>query len=167
MEDLLRTIAPRFRVLLEKYNSEELSDESREAIEQQMLEDDSLLEEKADAMADYIAHYKSKAMVKEIEEERLRSLRERDERKAERLRKHLAAILYTSGKTKFSTPFHSYWFKKSKRVEIYEAGVVPVKYLREKPATYEPDKVLIKKAIEDGLPVNGCGLKEESYLQIQ
>lgn len=51
-------------------------------------------------------------------------------------------------------------------IEVFDSLQVPADYQREIPATYEPDKTLIKKAIADGFEVPGAKLVKNDRLVI-
>ena len=52
-------------------------------------------------------------------------------------------------------------------VEVFDAHQVPADYLREVPAKYEPDKTLIRRAIDDGYEVPGAKLVKRDRLTIK
>lgn len=52
-------------------------------------------------------------------------------------------------------------------VEIYDPAMLDMHYLREVPAKYEPDKILIKAALKDGHDVQGARLIRKDRLTIK
>lgn len=52
-------------------------------------------------------------------------------------------------------------------VEIYDPSLLDMHYLREVPAKYEPDKMLIKAALKDGHDVQGARLLRKDRLTIK
>jgi hypothetical protein len=52
-------------------------------------------------------------------------------------------------------------------IEVFDEGQLPQDYLAEVPATYKPDKVLIKKAIKDGFEVPGAKLVKRDRLTVK
>jgi hypothetical protein len=56
---------------------------------------------------------------------------------------------------------------RDKSVEIYDAAQLPQDYLREVPAKYEPDKTLIRKALDDNFEVPGARLVAKDRLTIK
>lgn len=52
-------------------------------------------------------------------------------------------------------------------VVIDSENLIPADYMREIPARYEPDKVLIKKAINDGYEVPGAHIVKKDRLEIK
>lgn len=51
-------------------------------------------------------------------------------------------------------------------VDVFQPELLPADYLREIPARYEPDKTLIKQAIEDGYDVPGARVVKRDRLTI-
>ena len=51
-------------------------------------------------------------------------------------------------------------------VEIFDENKIPEQFMREIPAKYSPDKVAIKKAIKDGVDVEGCKISYKDRLTI-
>jgi len=51
-------------------------------------------------------------------------------------------------------------------VDVFDLAALPKDYLREVPATFEPDKILIKKALSDGFEVPGAKLQQGQRLVI-
>ena len=52
-------------------------------------------------------------------------------------------------------------------VVIDSENLIPADYMREIPARYEPDKILIKKAISDGYEVPGAHIVKKDRLEIK
>ena len=52
-------------------------------------------------------------------------------------------------------------------VVIDAESQIPADYMREIPASYSPDRIVIKKAIQDGYEVPGCHLTRTQSLQIK
>jgi len=52
-------------------------------------------------------------------------------------------------------------------VVIDSENLIPADYMREIPAQYEPDKILIKKAISDGYQVPGAHIVKKDRLEIK
>lgn len=57
--------------------------------------------------------------------------------------------------------------ERDESVNVFDEKQVPQDYMREIPATQEPDKVLIKKAIKDGFEVPGAKLDKRDRLTIK
>ena len=56
---------------------------------------------------------------------------------------------------------------RDKSVEVFDVAQVPQDYQREIPAKYEPDKTLIRKAIDDGYEVPGARLVARDRLTLK
>ena len=90
------------------------------------------------------------------------------ENRAKHLKGYLQSAMESTGISKIECP----WFVISIRnnpesVVIDAESQIPDDYLREVPATYSPDKALIKKAIQDGFAVPGCHLTRTQSLSIK
>lgn len=57
--------------------------------------------------------------------------------------------------------------ERDEAVEVFDVEQIPADYLREIPATHEPDKALIKRAIGDGFEVPGAKLVKRDRLTIK
>ena len=51
-------------------------------------------------------------------------------------------------------------------IEVFDENQIPADYMKEIPATYRPDKQLIKKAINDGFDVAGAKIVKKDRLTI-
>lgn len=56
---------------------------------------------------------------------------------------------------------------RDKAVEVFDEAQLPADYLREVPARFEPDKALIRKALDDGYDVPGARLVARDRLTIR
>ena len=56
--------------------------------------------------------------------------------------------------------------ERDESIEVFDSLQVPLDYTREIPATYAPDKALIKKAIKDGYEVPGAKIVKNDRLVI-
>lgn len=83
------------------------------------------------------------------------------------LREHMAAI----GVTKISDERGIFSATLSpgrdKSIDVFDAAQLPADYMREIPAKYEPDKALIRKAIDEGYEVPGARLVANDRLTIK
>ena len=52
-------------------------------------------------------------------------------------------------------------------VEVFDAAQLPGTYMREVPAKFEPDKMLIKQSIKDGTEVPGARLVKKDRLTVK
>lgn len=85
------------------------------------------------------------------------------ERKAESLKRYLAAALKGA---KFETPRCSIGWRKSTAVMIAEGATIPAEYVRTK-VTTEPDKAAIKAALAAGKDIDGCILETRNNITIK
>jgi len=105
----------------------------------------------------------------DAEIERLQALKKQRANAAAYLRKYLLHNMQATGITKIETPL----FKLSVRdnppaVEIYEPGLIPAEYMKQKPPPPpEPDKTAIKDAIKAGQDVPGAKLTQGKRLEIK
>ena len=66
-----------------------------------------------------------------------------------------------AGFSKIKTPFYSFNIKNSEALEVESIDNIPREFLRIKK---EADKTAIKKAIKDGLIIEGCKIVENKSL---
>lgn len=93
------------------------------------------------------------------------------ERRIEWLRTYLSEHMAAAGITKIederglfsATLSHG----RDKSIDVFDAEQLPQDYLREIPAKYEPDKTLIRKAIDAGYEVPGARLVSKDRLTIK
>lgn len=85
------------------------------------------------------------------------------ENKAESLKKYLAHALQGE---KFNTPKVAMSFRKSKSVEIDDGAILPENYMRVK-TVVEPDKKLLKEALDNGEAIEGARLVEKNNISIK
>ena len=100
---------------------------------------------------------------KEIE--RLKSIKNRNEKLSERLKENLKNALVIFGDTQKVDTF-TLSLRKSKAVEIVDTDSIPAEYRTIK-TTETINKTEIKKAIESGVEVAGATIKENQNLQIK
>lgn len=86
----------------------------------------------------------------------------------QRLKSYVLGSMIATGTNKVESP----WFVLSIRnnpesVVIDAESQLPQEYMREVPASYSPDKTLIKKAIQDGFTVPGAHLTRTQSLSIK
>lgn len=88
--------------------------------------------------------------------ERCKAARKRSKWLKDYLASHMSACGITEIKSNDGTFKAKLDIGRDKSVEIVQPDLVPADYMREIPAKYEPDKTLIKKAIDDGFDVAGA-----------
>lgn len=97
-------------------------------------------------------------------EEREKALR----KKAEGLADYMKANMEKAGVLKVPSP----WFVVSvaqnpASVIVDDESLIPDDYMREIPASYSPDKKLIKSAMDEGYVVPGCHLERATSIRIK
>ena len=129
-----------------------------EKLEALQMEFDSKVEGIALWIKSLVAEAK---MVKE-EKDNLATRQKACENKAESLKKYLASAL---GGEKFKTSKVSISYRKSKSVEVEDITLLDDDYLKFKEP--EADKTKIKKALEEGISLQGVSLVEKNNIQIK
>ena len=91
-----------------------------------------------------------------------------EENRAKHLKGYLQSAMEATGITKIESPYFVISLRNNPKSVVIDAeSQIPADYMREVPATYSPDKTLIKKAIQDGYEVPGCHLTRTQSLQIK
>ncbi len=120
-------------------------------------------ERKLENIACWIKNLESDALAFKAEKESFADREKKALAKAEQLKKYLAQVL--AGE-KFSTGKCAVSFRRSESVEVFDANIVPKKYLTKK-VTFAPDKAAIKELLKGGHKVGGCRLVENLNTQIK
>ena len=88
--------------------------------------------------------------------------------RAERLREYLANCLGAAGIERVEGPALCLSWRKSSAVEVFEPGLLPAQFWRQKPPPEpEPDKKLIADRIKAGIDVPGARIEERRNLQVK
>ena len=91
-----------------------------------------------------------------------------EENRAKHLKGYLQSAMEATGITKIESPYFVISLRNNPESVVIDAeSQIPADYMRVVPATYSPDKTLIKKAIQDGYEVPGCHLTRTQSLQIK
>ena len=89
-------------------------------------------------------------------------------RRSEALRSYVFRNMLTTGISKISCDHFALSIRDNPpAVDIFDLAQLPQDYMREIPATYAPDKTLIKTAIKDGFVVPGAKLVTSQRLEIK
>jgi len=124
----------------------------------EMFEDE--LVEKGKNVAAYFQNLEVDVDALKGAEARIKSRRLALENKVNRLKEYLRLNMEESGITKIECPEFSVTLKKALDVaEVFDQDKVPEKYIKAK-TTYTPDKVAIKKAINNGEEVPGAKISK-------
>lgn len=98
---------------------------------------------------------------------RVKTTRQRGDWLKEYLRSHMAAAGVLEVKDERGLFKAKLEVGRDEAIEIFDEAQLPQDYLAEVPATYKPDKVLIRKAIRDGYEVPGARLIKKDRLTIK
>ena len=91
-----------------------------------------------------------------------------EENRAKHLKGYLQSAMEATGISKIECPYFVISIRNNPESVVIDAeSQIPEDYMREIPATYSPDRILIKKAIQDGYEVPGCHLTRTQSLQIK
>lgn len=99
--------------------------------------------------------------------ERVKTARKRSQWLRQYLSSHMAACGVMSIKSDDGTFSAKLEIGRDESVDVFDAAQVPADYMREIPAKYEPDKLLIKKAIKDGFNVPGAKMTVKDRLTLR
>lgn len=158
-------LAAEYRAIADKLNDSEL-DEATIADTLESMSGD--LQEKSVNIAKFFRNLESDA--EQIEQaakqmmDRAKALR----KKADSLKHYLHSNMEKAGIQKIECP----WFVLSIKlnpasVKIDDESLIPDYYMREIPAKFEPDKKLIKSAIDEGYVVPGCHIERGTRLEVK
>ena len=101
-------------------------------------------------------------------EESMAKRRKAMENRSKWLKSYLLQNMLATGKTKIESPYFVISVRNNPESVVIDAeSQIPDDYMREIPATYEPNKQAIKQAIQDGFTVPGAHLARTQSLQIK
>lgn len=126
------------------------------------------LQEKSVNVAKYFRNLEAMADQIKQAEAQMSARRKAIEKRAYSLKQYLQANMELAGITKIESP----WFVVSIKtnpasVVIDDESEIPYDYMREIPASFVPDKKIIKSAIDEGYTVPGCHLERGTRLEIK
>jgi Siphovirus Gp157 len=126
---------------------------------------------KATAVAAYLLESSKQAdMVEQYAKELIDRVRAQRKR-SDWLRQYLASHMAACGITKLTDDRGLFSATlavgRDKSVDVFDAAQLPPDYMREIPARFEPDKTLIRKAIDDGFEVPGARVVAHDRLTIK
>lgn len=137
-----------------------------EAITEAMLQIDEDMELKAEGYGLVMTNLQSDADALKNEIERLSERKRALEKNISKVKETLSEALLLSEKTKFKTEHFSFSFRKSESVSISSDLLIPSEYMVVKTTT-SPDKTAIKKALKNGMEIDGATLTKNQSLQIK
>lgn len=123
-------------------------------------------DDKLEACALYLKNLESDAEAIKAEEKALADRRRTIERKSERMKAYVRDCVGDMDGQRFETPKVALSLRRSKAVDVYDAGKLPEEYVVRK-ETLQPDKKAIKEAISRGDDVPGAELRENWSLQVR
>ncbi len=130
-----------------------------------------LVAAKAQACAAFILENDAQAAMVEAHAksllDRVKTARKRSDWLRQYLHSHMSACGVLSIKADDGTFSAVLSPGRDKSVEIYDAAQLPQDYMREVPAKLEPDKTLIRKALDDGFEVPGAKLVAKDRLTLK
>jgi hypothetical protein len=122
------------------------------------------LQEKAINYGYVIKNFESEVDIIDEEIKRLNALKKARINAVDKLKANISDAMQLFGILEVKAPTFKLSFRKSESVEIYEG--LDQDFITEK-ISYQPDKIAIKKAIQEGKQVNGAALITNYNLQIK
>lgn len=90
------------------------------------------------------------------------------EKRAEDLEKGVFQAMIQTGINKIESPYFCLSIANNPAsVDVFERGLLPADYMREIPASEEPDKTLIGRALKEGYDVPGARLVQSKRLSVK
>ena len=161
----LYLLTQEFREAAEKLADAELPDE---VIADTLESLQFPIEEKAKNVAMVIRNSEASAKATKEAADAMILRAKSEENRAKHLKGYLQSAMEATGITKIESPYFVISLRNNPESVVIDAeSQIPADYMREVPATYSPDKTLIKKAIQDGYEVPGCHLTRTQSLQIK
>lgn len=108
----------------------------------------------------------AKAYIKELTA-RVKARESRNDRLRGYLQHHMAEVGITEIKDERGIFKASLAVGRDEAVEVYDEAQIPQDCMREIPARYEVDKVLVKRAIKDGYTIPGARIVRKDRLTIK
>lgn len=165
----LYEIAAEYKSFLESVEAGEIPEE---AINDTLESIQSLLEDKADNIACMIKNTTAEVEAIKAEEDRLAERRKVKEKQIERMKAYLSEILIKNGVDKIETARNKITFRKSESVTVdNEAEFIEwAVHNNDEFLTYKSptiNKTAIKKAIANGVEVEGARIESKQNMQIK
>ena len=126
------------------------------------------VEEKAKNVAMVIRNMEASAKAIKEAADAMLARAKAEESRAKHLKDYLLSAMLQTGIGKIESPFFVLSVRNNPESVVIDAeSQIPADFMREVPATYAPDKTLIKQAIKDGFDVPGCHLHRTQSLSIK
>lgn len=125
------------------------------------------IEDKCDNIAYIIKNYEADISSVAEEINRLRKVKQRNESQLKSLKERVVSAMVLLGKKNISTSIGKLSTRRSESVEVYgDIKELPEEFKRLK-IEVSPDKTALKKAIKDGMHIDGVELVENLNLSIR
>jgi hypothetical protein len=165
MQITLYKAAEEVRALLEQVD--ETTGELPEGLEHAR----AIVAAKSQAVAAYVLDEEAridmvKSHVKALQE-RVKTAAARTDKLREYLADHMKACGIHEIKSNDGTFHAKLELERDKSVDVFDEKQLPKDYLREVPASYSPDKKLIKQALDDGFDVPGARIATKDRLTLK
>jgi hypothetical protein len=131
----------------------------------------AIVASKAQAVAAFVLDTEAQADMVELHAkallDRVRTARKRSDWLRQYLQSHMQGAGITEIRSEDNTFKASLAIGRDESVDVYDVSFLPMDYMREIPAKYEPDKALIKRALKEGFDVPGAKLVKKDRLTIR
>jgi DNA polymerase II small subunit/DNA polymerase delta subunit B len=129
------------------------------------------LVEKGKAVTAFCLNLDAEIEAAKSAEKRISARRKAMENKLDRLKEYLKQNMARCGISEIKANDGSFiarlYIGRDESVVIDDESAIPMDYKREIPASYEPEKMLIKKAIKEGFAVPGVHIEKKDRLEIK
>lgn len=160
----LYTIAQEHRALADRLQDMDLDEQAVK----DTLEGESMLVEKSQAVGFVIRNLDTFADTVEAEAKAMADRAKIVRARALRVKEYLHQCMAMAGVSKIEHPEFTISIKKNPAsLQIDGIDMIPEDYMREIPTKFEPDKSLIKKALQEGYVVPGASLIQSNRLEIK
>lgn len=150
----------RINSLLDYYNAEETTDEQRIKIEAELEELDLQLESLLESLKGYVVETEADL---DYYKAWLKRKSETAKARVERVDKYIMQLMMRRKLTKIKAGIFTLALQESKFVDIQDAGLLSMEYVREK-TIYEPDKLKLSKDLKEGKKISGAVLGTRTNL---
>ena len=123
-------------------------------------------DEKIDSYCKIIENYKSDISGIDEAIARLKARKERAEKNIDRMKQALDGFMQATRQDKAKTKLFTISYRPSSAVEILDESLIPLEFIKVKTTT-APDKVVIKKILDNGGTVAGCKILKNRNIQIK
>lgn len=162
MKKSLYNIEQEYLEIANQLEDGELSEE----LEQALAINERELQGKAIAYAYVIKDSEDTVSVIDAEIKRLQALKKTEQNKAQRLKETISNAMELYGITEIKTETLKVNFRRSEGV-VGESDSLPDEFVKVVPEQRKPDLTAIKKAIKEGIEVQGFQIEERYNLQIK